>query len=178
MPPSEIQSLNDRANDKSLLREDRAKAIFALFANHIKVGDGPSEIHRALIKTDWMRDAILDNVGCIGGWIPIELDHLDDSIYWVRLFPDKKRWSEWVIYFRLSGLPIRYGRPEESAKDGREFLRGSTGLQGNPKLMEFALCGPGDFEIRRFTAKGVEGNDWSSPTKDERQSPAAPDQLR
>jgi hypothetical protein len=184
-PPSEIQSLNDRANDLSLSQDDRAKAIFALFANHIKVGNGPLEVHRVLIRTDWMKFAIIDVLGGLGGWIPLDVNK-DDDIYWVRLFPDKEGWSKWVIYFRLSGLPVRYGEPEESAEDGRKFLRGSTDLQGNPKLMEFALCGP-DNGSRRFTAKGVikyvlnvesEDNDESSPTMDERQSPAAPDQLR
>lgn len=177
VPPSEIERLNEGANAPSLSREDRAKSIFALFANHIKVGDGPAEVHRVLIRTDWMKEAVIGGLGGLGGWIPIDLDN-DDTVYRIQLFPDKSGWSACVIYFRLSG-----GREEE---DGRELLLGSTTLRGNPKLMEFALCGP-DNGSKRFTAKGVmkyvlnaqvEDDDESPPMKGDPQHPAAPDQLR
>jgi hypothetical protein len=182
-PPTEIQSLNESANDPSRSRTERAKAIFALFANHIKVGDCPAEVHKALIRTDWMSDSRLEDVGAIGGWVPLELDN-DDPRYRLLLFPNKKGKSEWRIYFRISGPRDEdyIGRLEDYIKDGREFLMGRTTLPGNPRLMEFALCGPGDFEITRYTANGkvdgLEGFIQSSPSENEPQGSAATDQPR
>ena len=144
-----------------------------MFARHIKVGYGPSDVRKVLIRTDWLSDARVDAVVGVGGWIPIDLDN-DDAVYCLWLFPDKKGWSEWVIYFRLSGPHELTGRSEDYGKDGREFLKGNDNLPGNPKLMEFACVVQAVLKssdlMPRAPVKEMEDNDERSPTADERQA--------
>jgi hypothetical protein len=160
--PTDVQRLNDSANDPSLAREERAKAIFALFAKHIKVGCGPSDVHKVLIRTDWLKDAHADAVRMLGGWIPCDLGSGGDTVYCIWLFADKEGWSDWVIYFRLSGNRLT-DKPEDDGNDAREFLKGNASLPGNPKLQEFALCPPPGAPIQRFTAKGMVECDNEDP---------------
>ncbi len=148
-----IASLNECANAGEALafREDRACAIFTLFARYIRPGASAEQVHRALANTNWMGDIDLAAITGLGGWIPIDWK---DSVFSLELFPVKhyrEDGGRWVIYLRLSGS----SRPSEEAL---AFLRGDGGLPGEPKLEEFALCFPSRPEqnrIERFTRRGL-----------------------
>jgi hypothetical protein len=72
-------------------------------------------------------------------------------VFCLHLFPDEEGWSDWVIYFRLSGGSGR------AADEALKFLRGTKGLQGDPKLLEFALCFPDEESrlIQQFSERGM-----------------------
>jgi len=145
--------LNRIANDGSAIREKRAEAIFSLFANHVKIPGTASEVGKVFGSEKWMKDASLTQVTYIGGYVPLELN-LEDAIFCLGLFPDKDGWSDWVIYFRLSGGVT------PSADETGAFLRGAAAVRGSPKLVEFALCYPlvGEKSLartERFSEKGV-----------------------
>src|SRR5262245_26124152 len=145
--------LHKVVNNALLSREKRAEAIFSLFANHVKVPERAAAVGKVLSAETWLRHASVDGVYAIGGWVPVEVT-FEDTIFCLRLFPDKEGWSEWVIYFRLSGGSGR------TADDAVRFLRGAEDLNGGPRLLEFALCFPAPEEqhqgyIERFTDKGI-----------------------
>ena len=143
-----IASLNALASNQESNRADRARAIFTLFAHHIRPGFSAGEVHRILTDTNWMSEINLYGVYALGGWVPVEMT-FEDTVFCLDLFPAEmdKQWSPWAIYFRLSGTtPEGPGRRKEEAL---AFLHGDTTVQGNPKLLEFALCFPEQPETRR-----------------------------
>ena len=154
-----VASLNIIANDFGRSRADRARAIFTLFAYHMQPGFSAVQVHGVLTDTNWMGDVNLYGVYALGGWVPVEMT-FEDTVFCLHLFPvdADKHWSPWVIYFRLSGTtPEGPGRPAEEAL---AFLHGDTTLRGNPKLVEFALCYPGNQpsvtrRCERFSSKGI-----------------------
>jgi hypothetical protein len=104
-------------------------------------------VHQALGEANWLKDAHLQAVHRLCGWIPVDFT-FEDTVFCVYLFPDRTGWSDRVIYFRLSG------GADWKEEDARAFLNGAKCLRGNPTLVEFALCAP-DGEIRRFGNGGV-----------------------
>jgi hypothetical protein len=144
--------LNRAANDVSVSREKRAEAIFSLFANHVKPPQGAAAVARVLKGEKWLNEAKLRGVYLLGGVIPVEWTS-EDTVFCLLLFPDKEGWSDWVVYFRLSGGS---GRTEDEA---HAFLRGDKDLKGTPKLVEFALCFPEgknqSRRIERFAEQGI-----------------------
>ena len=86
-----------------------------------------------------MNDASLKEVIAVAGYIPVEFE---GAVFCLRLFPREDGWSDWVIYFRLSG------GDNPTADDAGAFLRGTEGLKGSPQLVEFALCFPVQGELR------------------------------
>lgn len=160
LPPGQrIPALNSIANDRSKGQEERARAVFTLFARHIRPGSSAEEAHRALLDLRWLKDSQLRKIVTVGGWLPVEWTS-DNTVFQVDLFPNgaETPWSPWVIYFSLSGrLPNGRSRSEDEAL---EFLHGSAALYGNPKVEEFALCFPADprskkFRIERFSRRGM-----------------------
>jgi len=142
------------AKDSTAAREKRAEAIFSLLANHTKLPQDASSLGKLLNGKNWLHNTNLYGVYGLGGWIPVDLA-FKDTVFCLHLFPDKKGWSDWVIYFRLSGGSGR------SAEDGRAFLLGTENLKGRPSLVEFALCFPATGEdasrrIERFSEKGIQ----------------------
>jgi hypothetical protein len=149
-----IGYLNDVAGNPTGSRDERAKAVFSLFAHYIRPGFAAGEVRRVLTDTNWMGDVNLYGVSALGGWVPLE-SSLDDTKFCLHLFPveQDKRWSPWVIYFRLSGHP-------RSDVDALAFLHGANTIEGDPKLLEFALCFPSASEghmgrIERFGRGGI-----------------------
>jgi len=156
-----VTSLTARANDAASDRADRARAIFALFAHHIRPESSASEVHRVLTDATWLQDTHLYGVRALGGWVPVEMT-FEDTVFCIHLLPVEKEkgWSPWVIYFRLSG--------KLRDEDALAFLRGES-VTGNPKLVEFALCypdardtthgiradDPGRRRIERFSRRGI-----------------------
>jgi hypothetical protein len=159
-----IVSLNALANNSACTRDERARAIFNLFAHHIRPGASAAQVHAVLTDTNWMSDVNLYRIRALGGWAPVELN-FEDSVFCLQLFPVEmnKQWSPWGLYFRLSGHgPNGLARSEEEAD---AFLRGDTTLHGNPKLVEFALCYPEQPNTRhsrreRFTRQGIHVYDF------------------
>ena len=101
----------------------------------------------------WLASARLEGVYALGGWIPVELTRTD-TVFCLKLFPTEKGWSEWVIYFRLSG---GHQRP---VTDAEAFLSGREGTRSAGSLQEFALCLPPVGKermgrIERFRAEGI-----------------------
>lgn len=153
-----VTSLNTLANTPAADRADRARAIFTLFAHHIRPGSSAADVHRVLADTNWMGEVNLDGIYALQGQVPLDMTSGDTS-FCLHLFPVEKdnQWSPWVIYFRLSGRGPDGVRSKEEAL---AFLRGDTTLHGNPKLVEFALCFPANEETRRsrierFSCRGI-----------------------
>jgi hypothetical protein len=149
-----LAELHQIADDATVEREKRAEAIFSLFANHVKLPQGAAALSEIVKCKNWLNDTNLYGVYMVAGMIPVELT-FEDTVFCLHLFPVKKDWSDWVIYFRLSGGSGR------TADEARAFLRGAAELKGDPKLLEFALCFPDEGalsrigRIERFTEKGI-----------------------
>jgi hypothetical protein len=100
----------------------------------------------------WLEDSRLEGVYALGGWIPVDLG-VDDTVFCIRLFPDQRGWSEWVIYFRLSG------GDHQSTDTARAFLKKGA-PSATSTLVEFALSFAAVGKermgrIERFTAQGI-----------------------
>jgi hypothetical protein len=131
------EGLNRLADDRDANRSDRAAAVFALFKEHIKPGDGLWQMQRVLRNTDWVDEAKLYYFAIFGGFIPVDCT-FEDRTYSLHLFADNEGQSEWVIYFQLAGKS-EFGKWYE---DGVAFLRGKPGSCGGSVIKEFALCYP------------------------------------
>lgn len=147
------------ADDRQAAREERAAAIFALFANYLRPPRGPVEAGAALGEAEWLADCNLYEVRDIAGRTPVEVGG-DGTAFCMHLFPVENGWSEWCIYLRLSG-------PDRSADDVRAFLRGNQNLAWRPELVEFALCHPGrnrtdQGRVERFGPEGLMVVDFGS----------------
>jgi hypothetical protein len=144
-------ALRTIADDATSSREARARAIFSLFATYLRPPLGGRAVAALLAPARWLGESRLEGVYSLGGWIPVEMG-LDSTAFCLRLFPDHRGRSEWVIYFRLSG-----GK-DQSAEAAQAFLQKGVGV--GAALMEFALCFPPVGKqrmgrIERFTAQGI-----------------------
>jgi len=144
------------ADNDSFAREKRAEAIFSLFVNHLKLSQGAAKVGETLKAEKWLNDSSLERLSVLIGWLPVKMT-FEDTVFCLRLFPDKKGWSDWVIYFRLSG--------RRTAEEARAFLLGAKDLKKSPNLVEFALCFPAEGNkvvgrIERFAEKGVAVIEW------------------
>lgn len=131
------EGLNRLADDPKAKRSDRAAAVFALFKDHIKPGDGLWQMQRVLRKTGWVGEAKLYYFAILGGYIPVDFNWRDRT-YSLHLFADNEGQSDWVIYFQLAG-ESEWGKWHE---DGIDFLRGKPGSSGASVIKEFALRYP------------------------------------
>src|SRR5262249_38305267 len=120
-----LAELQRIANDDTAAREKRSEAIFSLFANNVKPPRSAEKVANTLRSEKWLIDANLYGVYILAGMIPVEWT-FEDTVFCLHLFPDKKGWSDWVIYFRLSGGSGR------SAEQARAFLQGNEHLNGSP----------------------------------------------
>jgi hypothetical protein len=158
-----VATLNAVANDPAKNQEDRARAIFVLFARFVRPGCSSAEIHRVLTNVSWLRDADVYAVRYFAGWGPI-MGSLDDTIFEVRPFPGAfdLRPSQWCVAFSLSG-DLREG-------DAMAFLKGDPSVASPIRMREFALCYPaslapgrsmGRFEV--FSTRGIHVyNEWGA----------------
>jgi hypothetical protein len=139
-----IEELNAIANNPTNSQNERAIAVFKLFAHHIPPGLSAKDVYRVLANAGWLNknDVPIYESNIVGGYIPVELNG-HDSVFEMSLFPEKGKhvWSPWVIYIRLSGRAGLSGAPR-SAEDASAFFHGDTTLYGNCTLEEFALCFP------------------------------------
>ena len=108
-----------------------------------------------LAPATWLAECRLDGVYALGGKIPVEKG-TTDTVFCLGLFPNSEGWSEWVIYFTLSG---EGGRP---VVDARDFLAGKMAGRQDLRMPEYALCFPGKNRtqigrIERFTGRGMSG---------------------
>ena len=133
-----IEELSRRANDAGADRDERCRAIFELFANHVKPGFGPADMARVMLDPRWIDEAeILYQIACFGASLGFDYR---DSVSAVILFPCEDA-PGWVIRFSLSGVLGRDVNPatsvvgEGGADIVREFLRGTTKRPRNqPRL--------------------------------------------
>jgi hypothetical protein len=147
LPPNDdIAALNARANDSNNSQEDRARAIFTLFAYHVHLGASATDIRRVFPNPAWVQQTHLYSGDLLTGWIPLDITP-DESVFAIHLFPTgtDERWSPWIVYVRLTGRFLQY-------EDAVAFLRGERG-SWNPKLAEFALCYPNSSEPRKFPGR-------------------------
>lgn len=142
------------ANDPKGDRKTRALAIFALFAQKVKTGMTSAQVHAALMSPTWLGDVNLYGVYALGGLVPVDIAAPESTVFCVHLFPNKKGWSPWVIYFRLNG------KSGLTKKQGLAFLKGTLSDE-SIRLAEYALCFPGAKKILRFTPKGM--HRWGTP---------------
>jgi hypothetical protein len=146
-------ALRALANDRSLDRKARARAIFSLFASHIRPPANGVTMANILSPATWLVECRLDGVYALGGKIPVEMG-ATETAFCLRLFPNSEGWSEWVIYFTLPG---GRGRP---VSDARDLLAGKVPGGEDLRMNEFALCFPAEGKARlgrteRFTARGI-----------------------
>jgi hypothetical protein len=132
-----VAALNVTANSSTLNQAERVRAIFTLFAHHVRPGFTAADMHSVLTDTSWMKITDLTRLELLAGWIPVD-SGIDRTVFDLHLFSSQKddagnNW--WCIEFSLSG-------PNRSVKDAVGFLNGNTTLSDNPKLEEFALIFP------------------------------------
>lgn len=134
-PVQDATALNVRANDLNASQEERARAIFAIFAHQLRPGASAADVRRVLANPAWVSQTHLYAADELSGWIPLELT-AEDTVFAVHLFPGSSlpRQSPWVIYLRLTGKFLQY-------EDAVAFLKGERG-NWNPKLSEYALAFP------------------------------------
>lgn len=147
LPPVEdIASLNLRANDPNASQDERARAIFTLFAHQLRPGSSATDIRRILPNPAWVSQTHLYSVDELTGWIPLELT-TEDTVFAVHLFPKSSNppRSPWVVYLRLTGRFLQY-------EDAVAFLKGERGAW-NPKLSEFALSFPNPASSDKSTGR-------------------------
>jgi hypothetical protein len=141
-----IAALNALANDPKHSQEERARAVFTLFAHHVQPGASATDLRHVFTNPSWVQQTHLYAGEDLTGWIPVEIT-ADDTVFAIHLFPEGKdaRWSPWIIYVRLTGRFLQY---EEAVN----FLKGERS-SWNPKLAEFALCYPNSSEPRKFPGR-------------------------
>jgi hypothetical protein len=149
-----VADLNQRANDRTASQRDRARAVFTLFARHIRPHSSEAEAHRVLGNAAWLKETNLEGERNLLGLSFLERTPHNTTFY-LTLFPhDRKRsWSPWGIEFSLSG--------KISDADANAFLRGDKSAE-HVRLLEFALFFPPKSEpygrARRcelFSSKGI-----------------------
>ncbi len=141
------------ANDRTLDRKARVRAIFSLFASYVRPPANGATMADIMSPATWLVECRLDGVYALGGKIPVEMG-ITETAFCLRLFPNLEGWSEWVIYFTLPG---GRGRP---VSDARDFLAGKVPGSQELRMNEFALCFPAEGKARmgrteRFTARGI-----------------------
>jgi hypothetical protein len=143
---ADVATLNSLANDPTNSREERARAIFTIFARHLMPGVAAPDIGRVLPDKAWVQQTQLYTADLVNGWIPLAMTE-DDTVFAVHLFPEagEKRVSPWVLYIRLTGRFVQY-------EDAVAFLRGERGAW-NPKLAEFALSFPHSSDPEKFPGR-------------------------
>ena len=158
-----IAALNGVANDPAKGQEDRARAIFVLFARFVHPGCSSTEVRKVLTDVSWLRSSSIQAVRCYGGWGPIT-GSLGDSIFKVYPFPGAfdLRSSQWCVQLSLSG--------DLREADAMAFLSGDPSISPSVRMGEFALCYPpslapghslGRFEV--FSTRGIHVyNEWGA----------------
>lgn len=111
-----ITELNRIANSQELDTDQRAKAVFALFANFVHAGQAQS-LDDVFIDTGWFVESTLHPYGILGGSLPIGMGDGDSTAFGLFLFP--KSSSGWTVFFRLSG-------PSLSKEQGWRFFNGES----------------------------------------------------
>jgi hypothetical protein len=66
-----LEDLHGVANNASLSREQRAEAVFSLFANHLKLPERPQAMGRVLAGDKWLSDSGLQSASKVAGWLPV-----------------------------------------------------------------------------------------------------------
>jgi hypothetical protein len=145
----EFELLPAGAEKVAASRADRAAAVFDAFRKIALPADSAA-VGKALGGAPWPAESVLAKIDArAGDKLPVEIRPESDTGFCLYLLPDKaanakrgiaENWSDWVIFFRLSGKSV----PEETAL---AFLRGED--KTGTKLLEFALCPPGG-KIARF----------------------------
>lgn len=167
-----IDSITLVANDLERTHDERARAVYSLFALYIKPGQDASEVHRVLGDAHWLREARIEEAHPYSGMLPVG-DIPNTTFYQMRLFQNEKegRRRPWIIFFLLSGeryllpqsLPVRNEEFASRRYDPLElvaFLKGDMSLKDSPRIVEFALCFPFQegvafARIERFGRRGL-----------------------
>lgn len=149
--------LRNSVQDPVAERSARASAVFALFANQLKLPCGAPKAQEALGSSSWLTAVKFFRIDGVAGFLPVNLS-ADSTTFCMHVCPMENGWSDWLIYLVLSG--------HRSEDDLRAFFRGEMQLENNPKLMEFALCYPNGYDtfkgrrIEHFEPKGMQVREW------------------
>ena len=152
LPP---QFWGGEASDPKRSPEDRAHAVFALFATYVRPGFTSHQMRAALPDTRWLEACSL--VKIMGGSGQIDIDWWSGTAFCLRVCPDEKGWSAWVITFTLTNQSTG---PSLTSDDALAFIKG-THTNKQIRLAEFNLSYPRDPRLaptyfsERFTKKGV-----------------------
>jgi hypothetical protein len=171
-----VESLNKKANDTAEYEEERARAIFTLFARYITLPCSAAEFRRVMTNTDWLTNSELYKVGAYFGWYPID-PKPGETLFVLYPFPQganhsNKRPSLWGICFTLTDSPSRDPLAQSmEKKDAIAFFSGNKSRGRELTMREFALCYPHSVfpsrllgRIEVFSPKGIraykeEGNE-------------------
>ena len=146
------------AKDTSLEKSDRSVPVAQLFASYVKPGFTSRQMGLALPDFEWLEHCTLKKCGGLGGFSPVYRG-VGEAAFELRLFPDDKGSTAWIITFVLPE------RPEHllDEADARAFVTGTLANE-RVRLLEFSIFHPVPFTsnpnpevhvIERFTPKGV-----------------------
>jgi len=151
----EMRIFNEKANDPSVDRATRADVVFLLFSRYIRPGFTSADCRHVMGQSKWLDAMVVKIVGGVGGQIPVDWP-MGSTLFSMAVFPDTNGYSDWYIWFTLSGLEISGVPWVERTKKAREFFKGD--LAGRRvRLHEFALVSPSKHlrtEVR-FSNRGV-----------------------
>jgi hypothetical protein len=151
-----VRQTNELASDPSQDRRSRALSIYYLFRIHIRPGFKSADCRRIMGQAKWLDEVNIQPVRAMGSYLPVDRP-AGCSAFSMAVFPDRKGWSDWFIYFTLSGLEPKQPRPwEECRKKALDFLKGDL-PDTRVRLHEFALCYPREErdKTEKFTGRGV-----------------------
>lgn len=133
---NEIELLIRIAENQHKKRDERAAAIFRLFANHLRPGDSASRFQSVFKQSKWLRESTITRITMLAGWIPIECG---PNIFCLELFPtNESKDSRWLIYFSLSGFDTSYHYGGNELEFAMSFLYGDC--IETVRIVDFALC--------------------------------------
>jgi len=131
--------------DDSAPREDRCRAIFELFTNHVRIGSRASEFARVFPDSRWLDNTEIDRFQIIIS--PWAMQSAGGTTFSFEVLAEDDDSPYWIIHFILSDDFL-------TSADAKAFLQGRQPGMNNPQLVEFCLCFP-DGREETFGTYGV-----------------------
>jgi len=92
----------DLANRADRSPNQRRLYVLQLFRRHVSAGMSLSELAQILNKPAWLSDETFEVVEDLGGTIPVRLTE-DNTVFVLRLIPDRETSEIWAIYVSVTG---------------------------------------------------------------------------
>jgi hypothetical protein len=135
LPKHDRNRLIASANDAQLTLAHRAHAVFALFAQYLRLPATKQDIEATLDSREWIRDAVIIPMSLAGGKNALDAED-NSTMFYMKLFGRSNPASPWSIEFNLRGGETL------TATDAISFLKGGGDEQTNLELSAFALIWP------------------------------------